>query len=460
MADKKISELAVADTLTGSELAEVVQGGVNKRAPTSQFGAPVIDEDNFATDSATRPPSQQSVRVYADAVVGVGTTSGTNSYTVNVGSPKTILTSGNLYAIRFAAASTGASTLDVQSSGAKKIFKDASTQVGNGDIPAGAILNLMYHESLDGGSGGYMIIGLPALAAAVWGSITGTITDQSDLVSYVSAQILAAVQGLKWKDSVKVATTANGTLATAYENGDTVDGVTLVTGDRILIKNQSTQSENGIYIVNASGAPTRAGDANVAAELEGATVTVQQGTSNANTTWTQTTDGITLGSSNIVWAQFGSSVPNADASTAGIAKLYTSTGSNTDGSMTQNAITTAIAAVRDPIQFAVSDESTPITAGTTKFTFRMPRAMTLGGIRASLTTAQTSGSIFTVDVNMNGTSILSTKLTIDNTEKTSTTAATPAVISTSSLTDDAEITVDVDQVGSGDATGLKISLLP
>lgn len=56
---------------------------------------------------------------------------------------------------------------------------------------------------------------------------------------------------------VRVATTTNGTLATAFENGDTVDGVVLATGDLILLKNQTTASENGLYKVAASGAPTR-----------------------------------------------------------------------------------------------------------------------------------------------------------------------------------------------------------
>lgn len=111
------------------------------------------------------------------------------------------------------------------------------------------------------------------------------------------------------------------------------------------------------------------------------------------------------------------------------------------------------------IQAACSDETTALTTGTAKVTFRMPYAMTVYEVRASLTTAQTSGSIFTVDINESGTSILSTKLTIDNTEKTSKTAATPAVISDSSLADDAEITVDIDQIGDGTAKGLKITLI-
>jgi len=114
---------------------------------------------------------------------------------------------------------------------------------------------------------------------------------------------------------------------------------------------------------------------------------------------------------------------------------------------------------RIEIGVACSDETTALTTGTAKVTFRVPCAITLTGVRASLVTAQASGSIFTVDINEGGTTILSTKLTIDNTEKTSKTAATAAVISDTSLADDAEITVDIDQVGDGTAKGLKVWLI-
>lgn len=116
------------------------------------------------------------------------------------------------------------------------------------------------------------------------------------------------------------------------------------------------------------------------------------------------------------------------------------------------------AALPVEIQVAASDETTALTTGSAKVTFRMPYAMTLTAVRASLSTAQASGTIFTVDIN-EGTTILSTKLTIDNTEKTSTTAATPAVISDSALADDAEITIDIDQIGNGSAAGLKVTLI-
>lgn len=108
---------------------------------------------------------------------------------------------------------------------------------------------------------------------------------------------------------------------------------------------------------------------------------------------------------------------------------------------------------------AASDETTALTTGTAKVTFRMPFAMTLTAVRATLSTTQTSGNILTIDINEAGSTILSTKLTIDNGEETSTTAATPAVISDSALADDAEITIDIDQVGDGTAKGLKVVLI-
>ena len=113
----------------------------------------------------------------------------------------------------------------------------------------------------------------------------------------------------------------------------------------------------------------------------------------------------------------------------------------------------------ESIIIACSDETTALTTGTGKVTFRMPYAFTVTGVRASVTTAPT-GSVLTVDINEGGTSILSTKLTIDATEKTSETAATAAVISDSSLADDAEITIDIDGIGSTVAgAGLKVTLI-
>ena len=93
-------------------------------------------------------------------------------------------------------------------------------------------------------------------SARITSLATPTQTTDAATKAYVDAQL----QGLDVKNSVRVATTANGTLSSAFANGQTVDGITLSTGDRILLKDQSTGSQNGIYTVNSSGAPTRATD--------------------------------------------------------------------------------------------------------------------------------------------------------------------------------------------------------
>ena len=113
------------------------------------------------------------------------------------------------------------------------------------------------------------------------------------------------------------------------------------------------------------------------------------------------------------------------------------------------------------IAIACSDETTALTTGTAKVTFRMPYAMTLTDVRASLTGAGSTSGTTTIDINLAGASIFTTDLlTIDFTEKSSTTAATPPNITTTALTDDGEITIDIDAVSGGaDETGLKVYLI-
>ena len=165
-------------------------------------------------------------------------------------------------------------------------------------------------------------------------------------------------------------------------------------------------------------------------------------------------NGTLTGSELVELVQSGS---NVNALLSAI-KTFITTGYLTSATAASTYATIAQAKT-EYLTIACSDETTALSTGTSKITFRMPYAMTLTSVRANLNTAQTSGSVFTVDINENGSSILSTKLTIDNTEKTSTTASTSAVISDSSLADDAEITIDIDQVGNGTAKGLKVTLI-
>jgi hypothetical protein len=132
----------------------------------------------------------------------------------------------------------------------------------------------------------------------------GTPTDATDAAtkSYVDS----AAQGIDWKASVRAATTANVTLASDLESGDVLDGVTLATGDRVLVKDQSTGSENGIYVVKESGAPDRSTDADSNAEVTANfAVFVEQGTVNADSGFTLTNNGtVTVGTTALVFTQF------------------------------------------------------------------------------------------------------------------------------------------------------------
>jgi hypothetical protein len=119
----------------------------------------------------------------------------------------------------------------------------------------------------------------------------------------------AARQGLDVKQSVRVATTAAINLSTDLEAGDVIDGVTLVAGDRVLVKEQGTATENGIYVAVTSGAASRSSDANGTAdtgELKPGTFTfVEEGTTNSDKGFVVSTNGtITVGSSSIAWTQF------------------------------------------------------------------------------------------------------------------------------------------------------------
>lgn len=120
--------------------------------------------------------------------------------------------------------------------------------------------------------------------------------------------------------------------------------------------------------------------------------------------------------------------------------------------------------VETPLICACSDEATALVIGAGKMTFRMPFKCILTEIpSASLTVAQTSGSIVTIDINKNGSTIFTTRITIDNTEKTSVTAATAPVLTTApaftSFAKDDEVSIDLDQIGDGTAKGLKVLLL-
>jgi hypothetical protein len=161
-------------------------------------------------------------------------------------------------------------------------------------------------------SGGAKVTGLPASTAAG--------------EPVVHEQLQSAINGLAWKDNCRVATQANVSIASP---GATIDGITMVTGDRVLARVQTTTSENGIYIWNGAATPmTRAADADAYDELESAVVTVDEGTS-AGATFRQSGVNGTIGSTAVTWTSFGTSAPAASESTAGVAELATQAEVNT-----------------------------------------------------------------------------------------------------------------------------------
>lgn len=182
-----------------------------------------------------------------------------------------------------------------------------NTALTDADFLSQAGSETVTNKTIDAASNSISNIALSMFASNVIDVDTGLsansdsrLASQKAIKSYVDN----ALTGLHWKQAVRVATTTNGTLSTAFANGQTVDGVTLATGDRILIKNQTTATDNGIYIVAASGSPTRATDADTGAELVNATVFVSEGTTNADTQWTCSNNSTpTLGVTNITFVQ-------------------------------------------------------------------------------------------------------------------------------------------------------------
>jgi hypothetical protein len=151
------------------------------------------------------------------------------------------------------------------------------------------------------------------------------------------AYVDSAIEGLNWKDNVRVATTGNINLSAP---GSTIDGVSLNIGDRVLVKNQTAAAENGIYIYNGASTPmTRAPDASTADELENAVVVVDEGTQ-AGTTWRQTSVNFTLGTDQVNWTSFGAAAPSASESTAGVIRVATQ--SEVDAGTIDNAAVTPL----------------------------------------------------------------------------------------------------------------------
>lgn len=134
------------------------------------------------------------------------------------------------------------------------------------------------------------------------------------------AQLRSAIEGTSWKQSVRVSTQGNVNLSAP---GATIDGITMAASDRVLVRAQTDETQNGIYVWSGAAAPmVRAADASTFDELEGAAVSVQEGT-DAGVTYRQTAVNGTIGTNDVLWTTFGTAAPNASETVAGIIEIAT-----------------------------------------------------------------------------------------------------------------------------------------
>jgi hypothetical protein len=313
LTDQDFATLAGTETLTNKTLTSPAVSGFS------------ITDGSFVVEGTTADEFETTVQFTdptADRTITIPNITGTVVTTGDTGSVTNTMLAGSIAneklsnsAITINGTSTslgGSRTLgsdDIAEGSTNKYFTDERAQdaigtvVGNGldyDDETGAI-------SVDPSEFALSAVGAPTgnVSMATY-KITGlgTPTDGTDAATknYVDS----AAQGIDWKASVRAATTVGSPTLSAYVNGAVVDGVTLATGDRVLVKNQATGSENGIYVVKASGAPDRSTDADTGAEVTANfAVFVEEGTVNADQGYTLTNNGsITIGTTALVFTQF------------------------------------------------------------------------------------------------------------------------------------------------------------
>ena len=292
--------LAFSQVTGTATLAQIdIDGGTD-------IGADLVDADLMIVDDGAGGTNRKSTltrlkKYIFSSVSGDATASNTGTFTLAGTSVTNAMLAGSIANSKLAnSAVQFGSTLVSLGGASTSIAGVTELDVDNVNVNGNTISTTNTNGNLvldPNGTGTVDVSGARISNLAAPTNVTDAATK-----AYVDAQL----QGLEVKNSVRVATTANGTLASAFANNSTVDGVTLATNDRILLKNQSTGSENGIYTVNASGAPTRAFDFDADSEVTGGTFFfVEEGTVNADNGFVLTNDGsITVGSTALTFTQF------------------------------------------------------------------------------------------------------------------------------------------------------------
>lgn len=303
LADGAVSTAKIADGALSADAAGRAKMAAGYFDSTT-FGSKVADGAVAGAKLADGAVTETKIGTGAVTETKIGTGAVTEA---KIGTGAVSSTKIQDNAVTTSKIASGALSADVN--GRAKIadgFFDATT-VGS-KFAAGSIALSKLEEAVLQADGGQPLTGnLPAGGYR----ITGLGTPTADTDAATKGYVDAAIAGLDWKQSVRCATTGNITLSGLQ----TIDGVSVAAGDRVLVKNQTDQTQNGIYAAD-SGAWSRTPDADTGAELDGAAVFVEEGTTNADTAWVQTTDDPVIGTSNIVFAQF--SGPGAYTAGAGL----------------------------------------------------------------------------------------------------------------------------------------------
>lgn len=333
----------------------------------------------------------------ANGVSGsVATATTTPAVTITLGAitPTSVAASGTVTGSNLSGTNTGDQTSVSGNAGTATALATARNINGvafdgTGNITVTAAAGTLTGATLASGVTASSLTSVGTLASlAVTGNITAATPTADDHVA-IKSYVDTAVQGLTWKTAVRAATTANITLSGAQ----TIDGVSVVATDRVLVKNQSTAAENGVYVA-ASGAWSRALDANTAAELNGAAVFINEGTANADTSYTQNATIATLGTDAVTWAQFAAATGPAAAGTL----TGTTLASNVVTSSLTSVGTLANLTVTNPITGSVTGN-----AGTVTTNANLTGDVTSSGNATTLATVNGNVGTFTsVTVNAKG----------------------------------------------------------
>lgn len=300
MADKKISQLGATTTPVNADLFAIVQSGVTKKITYQNLLNAIIGEADLAQVLTTgNITGGNNIEITLNDLIKSAAAGQTQIDFGAAGDNFHVTTDGGAEGEGYIGLRTSSSIIgflnEYLSFNTSNVKLKATTQT-EFDSP------IYKFTQLTASTIPYLDASKNLVSSAITPTELGYLTGAS---SNLQSQIDALVTGLSWKQAVRVATTGPGTLASDFENGDTIDGVILITGDRILIKDQAAATENGIYVVNASGAPTRASDMNVASEFPSATVAVSAGTTNADTQWVCTNDAVIIGITNITFVAVG-----------------------------------------------------------------------------------------------------------------------------------------------------------